>query len=116
MGSFGGGMASAPLSNDPDFELLVSCAIGSGTPNSEAIVDAFSAANVDVFRKDTLLENWICTDALDQFTFDSTGGLRYLSSRIWDHRVVLTDGTVRIYTPATPSVADSDASPPTREQ
>lgn len=109
-------MASAPLSNEPDFDLLVSYTIGSGTPNSEAVVDAFSAANVDVFRKDTLLENWICTDALDQFTFDSAGGPRYLSARIWDHRVVLTDGTVRIYTPITPSVMDSGVSPPTREQ
>ncbi|WP_313691846.1 hypothetical protein [Halorarum halobium] len=64
---------------------------------SEAIVNAFHAANVDVFEEPTRLADWVNTDVLNDLQWSSDGPL-YLSTRIWDHQVVLTAEEVRIYT------------------
>lgn len=90
-------MVSLPASNEGDLHLLVAYSLGSGEGVSEAIVNAFQAANVTVFERPTQLEEWIDTDALEALQWTS-GRPLYLGARIWDHHVLITGEEVRIYT------------------
>lgn len=92
-------MSHVPLLNEEDLDLLVSYSVSSGEEMSEAIVNAFHAANVDVFEKPTQLVDWINADVFETLQWTSDRPLS-LSTRIWDHRVVLTPEEVRIYTSA----------------
>jgi acetolactate synthase-1/2/3 large subunit len=55
------------------------------------------AANVDVFDKPTQLVDWVNPDVFDAIQWTSDRPV-YLSTRIWDHQVVITAEQVRIYT------------------
>jgi len=90
-------MDHLPLLNEGDLHLLVAYSLSSGEEMSEAIVNAFHAANIDVFEKPTRLVDWINGDVFDDLQWSSDRPL-YLSTRIWDHQVVITAEEVRIYT------------------
>lgn len=90
-------MSPLPLLNEGDLDLLVAYSLSSEEEMSEAVVNAFLAANIDVFDKRTRLENWINSDVFNVLQWSSDRPL-YLSTRIWDHQVVITSEEVRIYT------------------
>ena len=90
-------MEDLPLLNESDLHLLVAYSISSEEEMSEAIVNAFQAANIDVFEKPTQLVDWIDSDVFDALQWTPDCPL-YLSTRIWDHQVVITAKEVRIYT------------------
>lgn len=90
-------MNRVPLLNEDDLCLLVAYSYSGGEELSEAIVDAFLAANIDVYEKPTQLVDWINADVLTDLQWSSDRPL-YLSTRIWGHQVVLTAEEVRIYT------------------
>lgn len=90
-------MRILPPSNQSESDLLVSYSISSGEAMHKAIVNAFLAANVDVFEKPTQLVDWISVDVLEALQGSSDRPIR-LSTRIWNHRVVLTPEEVCIYT------------------
>lgn len=90
-------MAHLPLLNEGDLHLLVSYSLSSEEEMSEAVVNAFHAANIDVFEKPTQLVDWINADVFNVLQWSSDRPL-YLSTRIWDHQVVITAEEVRIYT------------------
>ena len=89
-------MVPLPQLNEEELSLLVSHTIGADETVSEAIVGAFSEANVNVFAEETTLEEWIDTDGLEEFDWDSHRPF-YVSSPVWDHQVVVTPDEVRIY-------------------
>lgn len=91
-------MTRLPPLNEAELDLLVSYSLGSGEEMSDAIVNAFHAANIDVFEKPTTLVDWVNADLFEALEWDS-GHPTHLSTRIWDHRVVITAEEVRIYRP-----------------
>lgn len=90
-------MVSETMLNEKELDLLVSYDIEDGALHSEAVVDAFLAADVAVYEKSSSLEDWIDTDVIDTSIWTSTRGPFYISAQIWGHRVVLTADRVRIY-------------------
>lgn len=94
-------MNSLPQLNEDDLDLLVSYSIEPEEEIGEAIVNAFLAFNIDVFDKPTQLDDWINTDAFDDLSWSSER-LLYLSTRIWDHQVVITGDEIRLYTDLAP--------------
>lgn len=90
-------MHPLPLLNEEKLDLLVSYSISSGEEMTEAVIDAFLAANIDVFERPTTLVDWVNVDVFEDIRWTSDRPV-YLSTRIWDHQVVLTAEEVRIYT------------------
>jgi hypothetical protein len=90
-------MHSLPLLNEKQLDLVVCYSLSSGEEMSVAIVNAFHAANIDVFEKSTRLDDWVNTDVFESIHWTSDRPL-YLSTRIWGYRVVITPEEVRIYT------------------
>jgi len=90
-------MSSLPLLNEKELHLLVSYSLSSGEEMHEAVVNAFHAANIDVFEKPTQLVDWVNADVFEAIQWTSDRPV-YLSTRIWDHQVVITAEEVRIYT------------------
>jgi len=90
-------MSPLPLLNEGELNLLVSYSLSRGEEMSEAVVDAFLAANIDVFEKPTTLADWVNVDVFEAIQWTSDRPV-YLSTRIWDHQVVITADHVRIYT------------------
>lgn len=99
-------MVEAPLLNETALSLLIELDIDDGTKPSEAITDAFLAGGVAIYEKPSALDDWIGTDVIDELVCGSSEGPLYISAPIWDHRVVVTEGSVRIYT-GTVSSSDS---------
>lgn len=66
---------------------------------TESIIEAFLALGIDIFERDTTLQDWIYADALDGLAWRSERPLT-LITRIWAYNVVLSDGEVRIYADA----------------
>lgn len=91
-------MNPLPLLNEGELNLLVSYSIGSGEEISEAVVNSFQAAHIDVFGKSTQLADWINPTVFEAIQWTADRPV-YLSTRIWDHQVVITAEQVRIYTP-----------------
>lgn len=89
-------MAVDPLLLERDLDLLVRYSIDSGETVSEAIVCAFAILGVDVFERETRLQDWVDVGALEGFAWESARAL-YVSTQIWDHQVVVTADDVRIY-------------------
>lgn len=98
-------MVNDPLLNERDLELLVRYPIESGETVSEAIVHAFLTLGVDVFDRETTLQDWVDVGALEEFTWDSACHL-YVSTQVWDRQVVVTADGVRIYSDAPRRRAD----------
>lgn len=92
-------MSSLSPPNEDDLPLLVAYSPSSDEEMCEAVVNAFLAAGIDVFEKPTQLVDWINADVFDDLQWSSNRPL-YLSTRIWDHRVVITADEIRIYTPS----------------
>lgn len=90
-------MNPLPGLNDGDLDLVVSYSVGSGEEINEAVVNAFLAANIDVFDKSTQLADWINPGVIESIQWSADRPL-YLCTRIWDHQVVVTAEEVRIYT------------------
>ena len=82
--------------NERELRLLVRHSVGDHEEMVEAVVDAFIVAGIDVFSKCTTLTEWINPDVFEQLDWSSER-LLYLSTIIWDHRVVLTAEEVRVY-------------------
>jgi hypothetical protein len=102
-------MVPLPHLNEEELNLLVSYSLSSGEEMSEAVVNAFLAANIHVFEKPTQLVDWVDPAVFDAIQWTSDRPL-YLSTRIWDHQVVITAEQVRIYTSADPIEDDSTRS------
>ncbi|WP_256301650.1 hypothetical protein [Haloarchaeobius salinus] len=83
--------------NDGEFSLLVRHSIDSEEEMTEAVVDAFLAAGVDVYDRPTTLAGWIDPDVFETLQWSSSRPL-YLGTLIWDHYVVITPDQVAIYT------------------
>jgi len=90
-------MNHLPLLNEGELTLLVSYSLSSGEEISEAVVNAFLAANIDVFDEPTQLADWVNPEVFEAIQWNSDRPV-YLSTRIWDHQVVITAEQVRIYT------------------
>lgn len=92
-------MPSLPLLNEGRLNLLLSYSISSGEEMGEAVVNAFLAGSIDVFDKPTQLVDWVDPDILEAIQRSPDRPI-YFSTRIWDHKVVMTSEEVRIYIPS----------------
>lgn len=88
-------MPSLPLKNERACDLLVAYSLSSGEEMGEAVVNAFCAANIDVFEKPTTLDKWINTDVFEALQW--TDRPVYLNTRIWDCWVRMSAEEIRIY-------------------
>jgi hypothetical protein len=91
-------MSPLPRLNEGELDLVVAYSPDSQEEMIEAVVNAFLAADVDVFEKPTALKDWVDPEILSTPQWSSRRSL-YLCLRVWDHRVVITPDEVRIYTP-----------------
>lgn len=94
-------MVALPLLNEDNMDLLVRYSLSREEEMAEALVNAYHAANIDVFEKPTTISDWINPDALTALQWSSDRPI-YLSTRIWDHQVVITAEEIRIYTQSHP--------------
>lgn len=76
--------------------LLVTHSRERDEPMSHSIIETFRALDIDTFERETTLQDWINTDALEGLAWRSERPLM-LITRIWGYNVVLSDGVVRIY-------------------
>ncbi|MFW6153365.1 MAG: hypothetical protein ACOC42_03300 [Halobacteriota archaeon] len=86
-----------PPINENDLDLVVSYSVGEEETVLEAVINAFQSANIEVAEESTRLHDWVNTDAVRSFHW--TDRPLYVSTRIWDKRVVITAENVRIYAP-----------------
>jgi hypothetical protein len=93
-------MVPIPHLNERDLGLVVAHSIGTDESVDRAVVAAFLEVNIDVFERETTLEEWVDTDALGAFDWCS-GRPFYVSTPVWGYQVVVTPDEVRIY-PETP--------------
>lgn len=89
-------MGSLLSLNDEELDIVVRYSLDNDESMAEAVVNAFLAANVNVFDKPTQLADWVDVDVLDKIQGASDQPL-YLWTRIWDHIVVISPEEVRIY-------------------
>lgn len=82
--------------NEAELDLNVRYARGSDETVTDAVVDAFLAANMDVFDQPTVLDDWINTDVFEDVSW-TTDRLLYLCVLIWDRPVVITPEEIRIF-------------------
>jgi hypothetical protein len=84
------------MSEPAEESLLVTYSVEGSEPISEAIVDAFLAAQIDVFEREERLQEQISTDALEGFDWGSNRSLQ-VHCELWGHRVVVTPDAIAIY-------------------
>lgn len=75
---------------------LVVASVGRDESVCEVLVEAFLSVHVDVFERETTLQDRIDCDALDGIDRETTGTVG-LTFSVWDHRVVVTPDLVEIY-------------------
>lgn len=92
-------MPPLPPLNEGTLDLLLSYSVGSGEEMAEGVVNAFLAANIDVFERQTQLVDWVDPDILEAIQQSADHPI-YLCTQIWDHQVVMTSEEVRIYSPS----------------
>lgn len=90
--------------NERDLRLVVSYSVESDEEMTEAVVGAFIEAGIDVFSESTTLMDWINPDVLENLEWNADQPL-YLSTLIWDYRVVITAEEVRIYQSPSPDMS-----------
>lgn len=90
-------MGPLPLLNESERHLLVNYSLSGEEEMTEGVVNAFHAANIDVFEEPSRLDDWINTDVFTALRWASDRPI-YLGTRIWDHQVVITAEEIRIYT------------------
>jgi len=89
-------MGFLPRLNENEMDLLVAYSLSSEEAMVEGVVNSFYAANIDVFEKPTQLYDWVNPDVFTLLQWSSNRPI-YLSTRIWDHQVVITSEEIRIY-------------------
>ena len=89
-------MVSLPPLNENEMDLLVAYSLSSEEEMAEGVVNSFHAANIDVFEKPTQLNDWVNPDVFTLLQWSSDRPI-YLSTRIWDHQVVITSEEIRVY-------------------
>jgi hypothetical protein len=85
-----------PVLDESKLDLLVSFDLDSEVEITEGIVAAFEASQIDVFNKSTVLQDWIEPAAYRSINWNRPHPV-YLSTVIWDHRVVISENQIRIY-------------------
>lgn len=78
-------------------EKLASYSVDSEEEISEALVEAFLAANINAFNQASTLSDWVDVDALEAFREGTDCQFR-ISTQIWYHTVVITPEEITIYT------------------
>ena len=76
--------------------LLVAYSRDADEPMSESILHAFLALNIDIFERDSTLQDWIDVDFLDEVDNLSVRPIT-LTTRLWGYTVELTADEVRIH-------------------
>lgn len=76
--------------------LLVSYKRDTDESITMAVLCAFYACNIDVFDQDSTLEDWISTDALEGFAWNSDCP-HVITTRLWGYPVVISTNEVRIF-------------------
>ena len=61
-----------------------------------AITTAFKRINTEVYDKETILDDWVNCDCLNEMNWDSNEPLT-ISTEIWNHPTTITADTVTIY-------------------
>jgi len=89
-------MDSLPPLNENEMDLLLAYSLSSEEEMVEGVVKSFNAANIDVSEKPTKLYDWVNPDVFTLLQWSSNCPI-YLSTRIWDHQVVITSEEIRIY-------------------
>jgi|GEM_PF-2840560 len=92
-------MVVLPLLDEEELPLVVAYSRSSDEQMDEAVVNAFLAANIDVFDRPTTLVDWVNTDVFEDLQW-SSGHHLYLCTLIWSRQVVITPEEIRIYAPS----------------
>ncbi|WP_340099376.1 PAS domain-containing protein [Salinibaculum salinum] len=82
-------------------DLLVAYSRDADEPMSESVLHAFLALDMDIFERDSTLQDWIDVDFLDEVD-NLSGRPITITTRLWGYTVELTAGEVRIYTDSHP--------------
>lgn len=85
--------------SESDSDLLVVYSVDREEETCEAVVEAFQAANIDVFEKPTTLNDWLNTEVFNELNWPSDSPL-LLRTQIWERPVVITGEEIRIYDPS----------------
>jgi PAS domain S-box-containing protein len=80
-------------------DLLVTYSRDGDEAMSHSIIEAFLALDLDIFDRETTLQDWIDTDALDGMAWSAERPLTIVT-RIWGYKLALSAGEVRIYADA----------------
>ena len=89
-------MSPLPMLNEGEFDLLVRYSLEKDEGMVGAVMNAFLAADVNVYNRPTKLVEWIDADVFEQLQWTS-GRPRYLCTDTWDHQVVMVAEEVRLY-------------------
>lgn len=89
-------MVTLPLLHEGDLDLVDSYAVSPEEGMSLAVVNAFLAAEIDVFGKSTKLADWVNPDVFEALQWADDRPI-YLCTLIWNHQVVVTSQEIRIY-------------------
>jgi PAS domain S-box-containing protein len=92
---------SATHHEQPSTDLLVAYSRDADEPMSESVLHAFLALDIDIFEKDSTLQDWIDVDFLEAVDNHSVRPIT-ITTRLWGYTVELTAGEVRIYTDSHP--------------
>lgn len=89
-------MGLTPELNERDLNLLLRYSIESDEEMAEAVVNAFLAADLQIFERPTQFVDLLNVEVFDSIQWTDDRPL-YICTRIWNHTVVLTPAEVRIY-------------------
>lgn len=85
-----------PALRQSDVDLVVTYSIGSEESVPIAITEAFRAISLNPTDQETVVQDWIDGDALDQLCQASDRHLR-ISTIIWNHPVIITPREIQIF-------------------
>lgn len=85
-----------PALRQSDLDLLVTYSIGSEESIPVAITASFRAIGLNPTDQETVVEEWIDGDALDQLYRASGRHLR-VSTNVWNHPVIITPEEIQIF-------------------
>lgn len=91
-------MRGVPALQVDDAQLEVQYSIGSDESVIDGLLEAFSNTELAVTETETLLYEWVNTDALEALYEDQHRHVR-LSMVLWNYPVVLTPEEIRIFEP-----------------
>lgn len=85
-----------PALQRSDVDLLATYSIGSEESMPTAITEAFRSTGLNPADQETVVEDWIDGDALDQLCRAPDRHLR-ISTIIWNHPVIITPEEIQIF-------------------